>query len=464
MLPDEVLLEIFHSCINQGQDAKEEAKSWQLLIHVCRRWRIIVFGSPRRLNLRLFCTPQTPADDTLGIWPALPLLIQGSISSESDAVNTTTMLNYSDRMCTIDFEISPSQYDCVLAAMQKPFPELTELRLGNTPGLRGLVLPDSFLVGSAPRLRVLSLFDVRNPFPGLPRLLLSATHLVALYLKDSSRYGSVSPQAIATALPALTRLETLGLELSQFGPDFDEDDQLPPPSTRSVLPALTRLTFRGYGEDLEILKAQLDTPLLNRLSVTFFNPDHIHFYTTQLARFIDHAPRFRANDEANIVFFDSDVTVKLASRVIGHESPVVSIRTKWSVSTLAHICTSFPPLSTVGRLYIYEIGHVDAGEAFTQQFHWLEILSTFAAVKNIYISQLFAPRIVSKLQELVGGGAEVLPFLQNIFIEGLRQSGLIRELFAAARQRSGRGPINISHWNRLKDLEQDNFQDDDGFK
>src|SRR5260221_5208216 len=47
-------------------------ESWQLLVHVCRRWRSLVFGSPRRLNLRLFCTPETPAKDTLAVWPALP--------------------------------------------------------------------------------------------------------------------------------------------------------------------------------------------------------------------------------------------------------------------------------------------------------------------------------------------------------------------------------------------------------
>ena len=199
MLPDEVLPEIFIFCVNQGQEeTNKETKSWQILIHVCRRWRIIVFGSPRRLNLRLFCTPQTPAGDTLGIWSALPLLIQGIISSASDAVNTTTMLNYSDRMHTINLEISSLQCDDVSAAMQKPFPELTGLRLGGGPRL---ILPDSFLGGSAPRLRVLSLSGVQ--LPGLPRLLLSASHLVTFHLKEYGNYGRVPRTVIATALPRI---------------------------------------------------------------------------------------------------------------------------------------------------------------------------------------------------------------------------------------------------------------------
>jgi hypothetical protein len=176
-------------------------------------------------------------------------------------------------------------------------------------------------------------------FSGFARLLLSATHLVSLYLnlaEDPRVAGRVSPEAMVTVLPALTRLERLcfGSMFYPFGASFDVDDGRLSPSTRSVLPALTRLTFRGSGKDLMILVAQLDAPLLNRLSVTFF--DTIYFYTPQLARFIGHAPRFSANDEASIVVYDCAVTFKFASRAIGHEleGPIQSTE---SVSTLAHI-------------------------------------------------------------------------------------------------------------------------------
>ncbi|KAH9963476.1 hypothetical protein BGW80DRAFT_1351168, partial [Lactifluus volemus] len=33
---------------------------WHRLAHVCRRWRHIIFDSPRSLNLQLFCTYGTP--------------------------------------------------------------------------------------------------------------------------------------------------------------------------------------------------------------------------------------------------------------------------------------------------------------------------------------------------------------------------------------------------------------------
>ena len=249
----------------------------------------------------------------------------------------------------------------------------------------------------------------------------------------------------------------LEIEFSPYWAFSDADGRHPPLSTRPVLPALTRFTFRGEGDHLNILMAHLDTPLLNRLSVTFLDSAHIHIYTTQLAQFIGHAPRFRAIEEASIFFSDNAITVKLASRAIGHEGPLYQSNPRGLFQLWPHIAPSFPPLFTLERLYISEIGDVDARlQQVINRTQWLEILRPFTAVKSLYISKLLAPQIMSDLQEFVGRGmVEVLPILQNIFIEGLQLSRPVQELFDAVRQ-SGR-PINVSYWNKLKDLEQDNF-------
>jgi hypothetical protein len=69
---------------------------------------------------------------------------------------------------------------------------------------------------------------------------------------------------------------------------------------------------------------------------------------------------------------------------------------------------------------------------------WLELLRLFIAVKNLYLSENIAPHIMPALQEpVVDGMAEVLPALQNVFLEELEPSGPIREAieqFVAARQ------------------------------
>ena len=79
-----------------------------MLAHVCRRWRTVVFQSPRRLNLRLFCTPGTPARDSLDIWPPFPLIISEShdpfYEETSSVDNTIAAFEHSgsDRVCQIE--------------------------------------------------------------------------------------------------------------------------------------------------------------------------------------------------------------------------------------------------------------------------------------------------------------------------------------------------------------------------
>ncbi|KAI0272201.1 hypothetical protein BGY98DRAFT_1001751 [Russula aff. rugulosa BPL654] len=53
---DEILLEIF-ACY---MEEYEMTDAWHTLACVCRRWRSIALGSPRRLNLRIFCSEKIP--------------------------------------------------------------------------------------------------------------------------------------------------------------------------------------------------------------------------------------------------------------------------------------------------------------------------------------------------------------------------------------------------------------------
>ncbi len=46
------------------------------MVHVCQKWRCVVFGSQRRLNIQLACRPTTPVREMLDIWPRLPIVIQ----------------------------------------------------------------------------------------------------------------------------------------------------------------------------------------------------------------------------------------------------------------------------------------------------------------------------------------------------------------------------------------------------
>jgi hypothetical protein len=97
ILPDDVLLHIFHfdlledratfpyldglrhlngrEDLNRVEDDGLLLLSWHRLVHVCRRWRSVVFASPNFLDLRLVCDPRTRVELT-GIWPPLPITIR----------------------------------------------------------------------------------------------------------------------------------------------------------------------------------------------------------------------------------------------------------------------------------------------------------------------------------------------------------------------------------------------------
>jgi F-box-like len=468
MLPDDVLLEIFNFYLDEDLDEdfepheKQRIEEWITLVHVCRLWRSVVFRSPRRLNLRLLCTPETRARDTLDIWPPLPLIIQELNDFFFDDTpsedNIIAALEHNDRVCQIDLSCltrSKLEYVTDSAAMHKPIPELTDLHLSGFR--RDSILPDSFLGGTTPRLRLLIFWGI--PFPGLPKLLLSATHLVYLSLHDIPRSGYIPPEAMATSISALTNLEYLRLDFQCPRPRPALGSRHPPPLTRSILPSLTGICFKGTSEYLEEILARSDAPRLNELDITFFN--QVIFDTPQLFQFISRRPTLRAPEKGHISFNSQGVIVKFPSQTSGCD--VLSVRipctaSEWQLSSLEQLCTSsLPPVFTLQDLYIFENRRYPPDwQDDVENTLWLDLLRSFVAVKNLYLSEEFGPRIAPALQSLVGGRTtEVLLTLENIFLEGSRPSGPLHEgieRFVAARRLTSH-PVAISRWDRDRDRE-----------
>ena len=472
VLPDDVLLEIFDFYV--GVDLLIQkgilVDVWRTLVHVCRRWRSLVFGSPRRLKLRLVCIHRTPTRKTLDVWPALPLIISGHTSTFV-MDNLIAALERRDRVCKIDLRYYTSlESGGFWAAMQEPFPELTHLwfeargqgRSGDEES-EWLVHPgeqdvsDSFLGGSAPRLQFFWMNAVR--LQGLQKLLLSATHLIDLHLIDIPDY--ISSQRMATCLSVLTSLQTLSLAFGHHIYPPYKESRHSSPSTRIVLPALTYFQFSGVSEYLENLTALIDTPGLNRLSITF---NQRVSSTPELAQFVSRMPILGLPYEARMVFHDFGVAIKvrLPSQIFGHELLDVGISSGdfrdfhtygelgSQLSSLAQVCASLlPTVSTVENLYIYEApsSALTWGED-TESTQWLKLLRPFIALKNLYLFKNIVPRIASALEDLEEEDSisELLPSLQNIFVQGLQSSGHteegIRE-FIAARRRIGH-PISVS--------------------
>ena len=453
MLPDVALLEIFDFYVDwTGMNA------WHTLVHVCRNWRNVVYGSPRRLDLKLHFSPRVRVRKMLNVWPLLPIIMEAHrlemLGPQLDRVdNVVAALEHNNRVHQLTLiDISSSQFEKVSPPMQELFPELSflDLRIECEINETAPVVPASFLGGSAPRLQTLRLIHI--PFPGLPKLLLSASHLVHLDLRRIPHSGYFSPEAIVTSLSVLTRLNDLVIYFESPRSLPDRTSRRPPPATRITFPVLTALHFKGAGEYFEDLLARIDAPLLNTLTIIFFN--QLIFDTPQLTQFIDRTPEFRTHDKAQLFLSSRQASVALAQSFNrGLELGISCRRSDWQLSSLAQICTrSFPRalIPALERLYIFEDSNW-IWQHDNENSQWLELFHPFTAVKELYISREFAPLVAPALQELAGGGVmEVLPALQTLFLEERLSLGPVQEAiekFVAARQHVGH-PIAISRCER----------------
>jgi hypothetical protein len=136
-------------------DEDPDLDGWQKLVHVCRRWRCVVFASPHRLNLQLLCTNKRPVKKMLDIWPALPIVVSGGYDTVDGIENIIAALEHNDRIHKIIFEdISDQLLEGIGAVPPQPFPALTFLRLESS--YESLpILPESILGGFVPHLQYL---------------------------------------------------------------------------------------------------------------------------------------------------------------------------------------------------------------------------------------------------------------------------------------------------------------------
>jgi hypothetical protein len=424
ILPDLALLELFNFYV----DEVGPIEKWHTLVHVCRRWRNMVFRSPRRLGLQLFCTAKKPVRETLHVWPPLPIVIRHGCHPTD---NIVAALKHTDRVCEIRLWPVPiSEWDNVLVALQHPFPELTDLKI-QSEDEAAPVVPDSFLGGFAPRLR--SLRFERIPFPGLPRLLSSATGLVKISLHKIPHAGYISPEAMVNCLSTLSQLAELELSFMSPPSCFNRESRHPPPLTRSVLPALRHFGFVGVSEYLEDFVARIDSPQLDSLQIKFFH--QLIFDTPQLTRFITRTPELKACKKARIDISYSGASV-LVPGVVGRGLRLeISCRpSDWQLSSLAQFCSSSFPRTLIGsleHLYMYDDEYSPPlWQDGIENSQWLELLQPFTAVKNLHLSRGFTLRIVPALQELVRVEermTEVLPALQCLYLVEQHPSGPIRE-------------------------------------
>ena len=428
ILPDDVLLEIFDfDRLSPTRCSWEYHWPWVRLVHVCQRWRHLIFSSPRRLGLRLLCSNGTPVKENLGFWPDLPIAIcYGGVSrckppSPEDEENLVTALRQPDRLCEIWLTITGSLSNQLIAEMQKAMPALETLRL-MARDLPELLLPGEFLGGSAPLLSVLSFHGIT--FPVLPKFLLSSRNLVSLELWSIPRSGYFSPEALVACLSAMTQLKSLTITFDYWMAYFHVINLRTPPSGPTVLPALTHLKFHGITEYSEAILTRIDTPLIESIDLRFFN--RLAFEIPHLFHFIRRTSQLESPTHVKIASSRHGFAVALIHHIKTPRTPIprslfLQITCKQFDSHLTNISPISsqlsPFFSSAPLLELYAFPPVVSNHNVLDLAQWVELLRPFGRVERLYVVDDLLLDIARVLHRAISEtDLEFLPELRELYL------------------------------------------------
>ena len=277
-LPDEILLEVFDS-YRQNFDDQQYDKQWRKkyawfnLVHVCRRWRAVVFASCSRLDLNIVVGPEKPdqIETTLSRYFKLPILVDyssrpgGRYGPRREITGSVlwrmrAALRERDRVRAISFG-GGWPVDLLFDATNHPFPALESLVLC-FPFHEKPYIPTTFLRGSDHSdlpLRRLKLYSCS--LVSVSGFLLFATALTDLTLNvpyDTMRFeSSQSQELILACLQGMQSLCSLDLTTPNHLPGSEFHYSTPVPLLK-----LTRFHYSGPGIFLNNLISGLSAPSL----------------------------------------------------------------------------------------------------------------------------------------------------------------------------------------------------------
>jgi hypothetical protein len=450
-LPDDALLEIFEFYVHGANDEAD----WEALVHVCRRWRRLVFSASHRLKLRIVCTVGTPAMTMVDVWPALPISIWVAKVQDGGLHNVIAALENNDRVSEILVDrVSKSDLERIAASMRRPFPLLTDLHLVSFDEPPA-GLPNMLLGGSAPHLQILWLEGIS--FPALPKLLLSAKNLVRLHIEDIPRSGYISSKAMVECLPSLTRLEQLQFAFVSARSIAVRETLHPRSRAHPVLPMLTSLSFAGGSEYLGNLYACIAGAQLRYANLLLFTPTV--FRISQFTSFLGSTEPFEGLNQAHMHFNNIFIQITLSSRdeTAYRSTLIFSIKYGDSVWQLFSVtkCSSpfFPDIESPNR---FDSGLFDnrlkpRWVDDMANAKWVELLRYFPAVEDLYLSEGLSLCLAPTMREFAERGVtDALPALKNLFLEDLEPSGPVWQpllRFAAMKHLSGH-PVRVQGWIR----------------
>jgi len=277
ILDDDSLLNVFHlyrpTPFDEDKTNNEQTfggewiceRWWYKLVHVCQRWRFLIFGSASHLNICLLCTYRTPVADMLTHFPHLPLVIDhykepANYNDETGILIALVQQPYRVRRIRLGVHVSDVQR--LIAAIDYEFPMLEYLCI--TPSTKWDKLWTLPITFRAPRLRYLMLADFTLPIRS--PLLTTEAGLVALTLESFEPSADFSPNRLLERLSLMHHLQSFAIHFSVPVPGSGVSGQ-PLITIHVTLPNLRSFAFQGESDYLEALLPHTTTPLLEKLYI-----------------------------------------------------------------------------------------------------------------------------------------------------------------------------------------------------
>ena len=380
-----------------------------------------MFDLSSHLDICLFLTNHSPSVDTLSHLPPIPLIIDYSDTTTTmtlqDEDNICLGLEGHDRVRRVGLQAPSSGFRLWLLRMDQLFPRLSDLSLLSSTAETdemSQVLPETL---QAPNLRRLSLHGIGLP-TGLS-FLSSAIALSTLSLTHIRPSCCFPPGQLVTQLKGLPHLEELSIGFAiPISLPSSQGELLPSPIPPVTLPALRWLTFRGVDAYLDNLVAQVNAPLLERLSLTLYFD--LTFTLVNLTDFIHRTEGFRWL-VAQVIFNSDGVSIDvdyIEQQGVGKSSFHVNVNCEpvdWQIDSATQICSTLGGLlSTVQELTVdlRDFGMPSEWESTLEDVPWHELLLPFIGVKKLHIGSSLTLELSQALKsDFVG---LVLPELQEL--------------------------------------------------
>ena len=396
----------------------------------------------------LLLTNNSPSLDTLSHLPPLPLSIDYSDGTRTmtreDEDNIHLGLKQHDRARWVVLRGPSSSLRMWLRPMNKLFPRLEDLTLTSTSIEElSLMLPEAL---QAPDLHRLSLHGIGLP-KGSP-LLSSAVSLSTLSLTHIGASNYFTPVYLVTQLRDLPLLEDLSIGFAIPIPlPSSEGALLPTPISQVTLPKLRRLTFRGVDVYIDNLVAQINTPLLERLSLTLFFD--LTFTLVNLTEFVQRTEGFGCL-VARIVFKEYGASIDAGQQ--GIQSGKLSLHVNcepfdWQIDSATQVCNALGKVVSALEELTLDLdadGMPSDWENALDIMLWHDLLLPFIGVKKLRIGRLLTSELSQALQSVTGElDLELLPELQQLEVY-INSDDVERRLraFVEIRQFMGR-PVHI---------------------